>query len=102
MWCSSPEGPYFGRPQALRRATSKSDRSGNWQSDANLFHKPRFILGQEWQHAKMASQTQIHLTSSYMDFLGRIFVQLLSGPIFDLLMTIRTQLPIADSVHVNG
>ena len=64
MWCSSPEGPYFGRPQALRRATSKSDRSGNWQSDANLFHKPRLILGQEWQHAKMASQTLYQITNS--------------------------------------
>ena len=39
----------------LRRATSKSDRSETWQSDANLFHKPRFILGQEWQDAKMPS-----------------------------------------------
>ena len=102
MWCSSPEGLILSDHRPLRRATSKSDRSGTWQSDANLFPNPRFILGQEWQHAKMASQTQIHLTSSYMDFLGRIFVQLLSGPIFDLLMTIRTQLPIADSVHVNG
>ena len=74
MWCSSPEGPYFGRPQALRRATSKSDRSGNWQSDANLFHKPRFILGQEWQDAKMPSGILEH----------SIMLKISSGSIYPL------------------
>ena len=66
----------------LRRATSKSDRSGNWQSDANLFHKPRFILCREWQDAKMASETLYQVTSllymlNNIHFLGNFFLSFL-------------------------
>ena len=58
MWCSSPQGPYFGRPQAPQRGQIKVRLiMEGWQSDANLFHKHRLILGQEWQHAKMPSET---------------------------------------------
>ena len=81
-------GLILGDHRPLGRATSKSDRSGNWQSDANLFLKPRFILGQESGrmqrcHLGHFIKLQIDIACSCMDFFGSIFVQFLSRPNFD-------------------